>query len=46
MEDYWSMVHLHDLIKIYFMLGLKCSEILQLLNTVDDIIINMCTDRF
>ncbi len=39
------MVHLHDLIKFYFMLRLRHGEILLLLNTVDDIIISMHTLR-
>lgn len=37
MEDYWNMAHLCDLIKYCFILWLRRGEILQLLNTVDDI---------
>lgn len=38
MEDYWNMALSCDLIKYCFMLGLRRGDILQLLNTVDDII--------
>lgn len=31
-----NMAHLHDLIKLYFMLGLRHGTILLLLSTVDD----------
>lgn len=44
MRDYWNKAHSRDLIKFYLMLGLRYGEILQFINTVDDIIqwYNVC----
>lgn len=39
------MAHLHNLVKFYFMLGMKHGEILILLSSVDDIVISMRTLR-
>jgi len=39
------MARVHDLIKFYFMLGLRHGEILLLLSTVDDIVMSMRTLR-
>lgn len=35
------MAHLHDLIKLNLLLSLRPDDILQLLNTVEDIIMSM-----
>ena len=40
-----NMAHLHDLIKFYFMLGLRHGKILLLLSTGDYIVISMRTLR-
>lgn len=45
MGDYLNTTHLCDLIRFYFMLGWRHVEILQVLNTVSDIIIRMHTPR-
>ena len=39
------MGHIHDLIKFYYMLGLRHGEILLLSTAVDDIVISMRTLR-
>ena len=39
------MAHLQDLVKFYFMLGLRHGEILLLLSTVEDITLSMRTLR-
>lgn len=40
---HWNKACIHDLVRFYFMLGLRHDEILQLLNTVDDIITGVPT---
>lgn len=43
--EFWKMAHLRNFIEFCFMTGLRHAEILQLSNTVDDIIIRMATLR-
>lgn len=42
---YWNVLHLCNLIKLYFVLWLKRGEILQFLKTGDDIILSVRTVR-
>ena len=44
-ENGMNTSHVHNLIKFYFMLGLRHGKILLLLSTVDDIVISMHTQR-